>query len=92
MGTEILILFLPIPFLFWLCNIWQLFNVEKRTKAILMLVIGLTFVGAFCLPYSTYQYFVQGLIFSGFFYIPFYVIVSWLLGMVLAISTKRRGV
>lgn len=92
MGTEILIFLIPIPFIFWARNLWQLTKNETRTKAALNLLIGLVFIGYFCLPYESYQHFIQGLIFGGLLYIPFYVSVSWLLEMILEkYNQKRRG-
>lgn len=68
MGTEILIFLIPIPFIFWARNLWQLTKNETRTKAALNLLIGLVFIGYFCLPYESYQHFIQGLIFGGLLY------------------------
>ncbi|OBP13113.1 hypothetical protein A5320_19875 [Rheinheimera sp. SA_1] len=91
MGTEVLIFLIPIPFIFWLRNLWQLTKIQTRTKAALNLLCGLVFVGYFCLPYESYQNFMQGLIFGGLLYIPFYVLVSWLLEMILEKYNQWNG-
>lgn len=83
MGTEILIFLIPIPFIFWLRNLWQLTKTQTRTKAALNLLCGLVFISYFCLPYESHQNLMQGLIFGGLLYVPFYVFVSWLLEMIL---------
>jgi hypothetical protein len=91
MGTEILIFLIPIPFIFWLRNLWQLTNIQTRTKAALNLLFGLVFIGCFCLPYESYQNFMQGLILGGLLYLPFYVLVSWLLEMMLEKYNQQIG-
>lgn len=91
MGTEILIFLIPIPFLFLLRNLWQLTKVQTRTKAALNLLLGLVFMACFCLPYESYQNLMQGLIFGGLLYIPFYVLVSWLLEMILEKYDQHIG-
>lgn len=91
MGTEMLIFLIPIPFLFLLRNLWQLTKIQTRTKAAFNLFFGLVFIGCLCLPYESYQKFMQGLAFGGLLYIPFYVLVSWLLEMILEKYNQQIG-
>jgi hypothetical protein len=83
MGTEILILFIPIPAIFLLRNVWRLRKQEFRLKSSIMILAGLLFIAYGCLPYTTHQYFMQGLMFTGFLYTPFYLISSVIVGYTL---------
>ena len=91
MGPEIFLFLIPIPLIFLLRNMWQLTKTQTRTKAALNFILGLVFIGCFCLPYESYQNFIQGLIFGGLLYIPFYVLVSWLLEMILEKFNQQIG-
>ena len=77
MGTEFLIIFLPVPAIFWAWNIWQIIRPQTRKKGIILLLLGVALVAYMVLPITTKQYFIQGLMFSGLVYIPFYI-VAWL--------------
>lgn len=82
MGTEILLLFIPVPLFFWAWNLWQLRSERTRSRNLVMLVLGMAFMAYMCLPvtsdgqFTTRQYLVQGLAAGGFFYAPLYL-VTW---------------
>lgn len=78
MGTEFLILFVPVPILFWAWDLWRLKKPEHRRKSALLLGLGLVYTAYFLLPVTTKQYFMQGLVLGSFFYAPFYLL-AWLI-------------
>lgn len=92
MGTEILYIFLPVPILIWCWNIWQLRKKETRLKAAILLFLGFAFIAYICLPLTSAQYFMQGLLFGSFAYGPFYLL-AWLVvtaSLKLAKGKERR--
>lgn len=89
MGTEILVIFLPIPMICWAWNLWQMCRKETRTKGAVLLLLGLIFMLYMVYPITTKQYFMQGLMIGGFFYIPFYLI-SWVAVTGGLIAYKRK--
>jgi len=90
MGTEILFLFIPIPAIFLSRNIWRLRKQEFRLKSAIMILLGLVFIAYGCLPYTTHQYFMQGLMFTGFLYAPFYFLSSAIAGYILKAIDKNK--
>lgn len=90
MGTEILIIFLPIPFVFLAWNIWQMTMKESRKKGILLFILGLAFMLYMVLPITTQQYFVQELIFSGVIY-PVFYLFAWLIVSRGLIAYERKN-
>ena len=83
MGTEFLVLFIPVPFVLWAWNLWQCRHPKRRRKNLLLLVLGLSFVAFMCLPLTTYGYLIQSLCFAGFFYAPLYLVAWFVLTLVL---------
>ncbi len=77
MGTEILTVFIAVPFLFWVWNLWQLSRQKTRVKGACLLGLGFAFMLFMVYPITTEQYFMQGLLFGGLFYMPFYAL-AWL--------------
>jgi hypothetical protein len=88
MGTEITLLFIPMPLLFLGWNIKQLMKPATRIKGAVLLSLGLAWLAYMCLPLVSKQYFIQGLAFGGFFYGPLYL-VAWSL-VTFAISFAKR--
>jgi hypothetical protein len=77
MGTEFLILFIPVPFLFWAWDLRRFTKPEHRRKSALLLPLGIAYMAYFLLPITTKQYFMQGFVIGSFFYAPFYLL-AWL--------------
>ena len=75
MGTEILVFFIPVPFVFWLWNLWQIANKKTRIKGFILLGCGFLFMLYMIFPITTKQYFMQGLIYDGVLYLPFYLLL-----------------
>lgn len=91
MGTEILIFFAPIPLMFWGWDLWQIAIKNKRLHWIYLLS-GVVYMAYFCLPISTKQYFIQGLLFGGLFYIPFYLLMITVVSMFkIGISQRKKA-
>ena len=84
MGSEILVIFAPLPFIFWCWHLVQIARKRYRTKHAVYLLAGVSLVAYFCLPFTTQQYFMQGLMFAGAAYIPFFLIL-WALVMAIAL-------
>jgi hypothetical protein len=91
MGTEILVLFIPVPFIFWLWNIWQIINKNTRTKGLLLFCGGFLFMLYMVLPITTKQYFMQGLIYGGVLYLPFYLLLLLVVTLGLTIHYRRHS-
>lgn len=91
MGTEILVLFMPVPFLFWSWNIWQITRKRSRLEGVLLLFIGLMFMCYMVLPITTRQYFMQGFMFGAFAYPVFYLFaLIFVKGGVAAYHRRRK--
>jgi len=75
-------LFLPVPFLFLGWDLWQVRKKSARKKALILVALGIIFMAYMCFPFTTKQYFMQGLIYAGVLYTPFFII-SWVVVTVL---------
>jgi EamA domain-containing membrane protein RarD len=78
MGTEIIILFLPVPLLIWVYNIWRVLKGKHRRRHISLLLMG---IGAMSyIPAHVYlsgSPAMQGILVGCFFYLPYYLL-CWL--------------
>lgn len=76
MGTELLVIFVPVPFLFWAWDLRGITKSTHRRKSAALLVLGAAYMACFLLPLTTKQHFMQGWFLAGFFYAPFYLLAS----------------
>lgn len=91
MGTEFLILFVPVPLLFWAWDLRRLRKPEHRRKSAVLLVLGFVYMAYFLLPITTRQYFMQGLVLGSFFYAPFYLLAWFVVTPLLRLVTDGRS-
>jgi hypothetical protein len=92
MGTEILVFFIPVPFIFWFWNLWQIAIKKTRPKGLMLFGCGFIFMLYMVLPITTKQYFMQGLVYGGVLYLPFYLLLLLVVTGVLAIYHQRQSV
>jgi len=92
MGTEILVLFLPIPFIIWLWNIKQITVRTTRKKGIFLLTSGIAFVLYMVFPFKSSQYLMQRIMFTGLLYLPAYLVFLFIIACFDAIKERRANV
>jgi hypothetical protein len=78
MGTEILGIFILIPPILFLWNLWQLRKKESRRKALFLIGSGVLFLCYFCISAGLDGYLMQGVVYGSLFFAPFYL-VAWIL-------------
>lgn len=78
MGNEFLVLFVPVPVMFMIWNLWSVIVRKNRMKHGILLVFGMAWMSYMVSPVTTGQYFIQGLAVGGFLYSPLYFF-AWLI-------------
>ena len=91
MGTEIVGLFLIVPPVLLLCNIWQLRKKSTRNKALVLMALGISFFSYFCISAYLEGYLMQGFLVGSFCYGPFYF-VAWVVVTLILKATHYMGV
>lgn len=91
MGLEILIISVPIPFLFWMWHLYKIITDNSRNDW-LYLISGILYMSLFIFPIENRQFFIQGLYFSGFFYMPYHLLVFFTVnGLDLIVSEIKKS-
>lgn len=89
MGSEILIVFVPVPFMIWLWNIKQILFNQARELSIFALLFGLSLSLFVVLPFQTSEKLVKDLTLIGVLYIPFYLVLLFALTKFLTFKKRR---
>jgi hypothetical protein len=91
MGTEILVFFIPVPFIFWFLNLWQIINKKTRTKGLILFGCGFLFMLYMVLPITTKQYLMQSSVYGGVLCLPLYLLLLLVVTGVLAIYHRIQS-
>lgn len=91
MGTEIIVIFLPIPLVIWMYNVVRIYQRKNMRRHICLLLIGVGTVASV----SSYVYFsgspiLQGVLVSSFFYLPYYMLCWVFLYILGALIPKSK--
>jgi hypothetical protein len=79
LGTEIIIIFLPVPFIVWIYNVWCIARNKSRRRHVSLLLLGVVaMLYVLAEVYFSGSPFMQGVLVGSFFYLPFYL-MCWLL-------------
>lgn len=89
MGSEILIVFVPVPFMIWLWNIKQILFNQARELSIFALLLGLSLSLFVVLPFQSGEKLVKDLTLIGVLYIPFYLVLLFALTKFLTFKKRR---
>jgi len=96
MGTEIIVIFIPVPFIIWMYNILCIFRSKYRKRHICLLSLGAgSMISVSLHVYLSGSPLMQGILIGSFFYLPYYLfcwLILYVLGWLMSSSKLNESI